>query len=201
MRDVPPRARRPARDDRAARLRQRRFPIEPPARLRAAILDAVAAAACRLRDDRPGSLPARSARGHAGGSRRRPGDRAGAARPAEHGPRLARRQAALVSNLVRPGSQVQPLSRHLQGAVVRKGDSGKLVLVDLPKPASGPHLRGVADRANKKPLRAGTFGGGKAVVVGSTATPRAARRGDHRRARRCGSHAPTTKPVASAQLA
>jgi anti-sigma-K factor RskA len=96
---------------------------------------------------------------------------------------------------------VQPLAGNLQGAVVRKGGSGKLVLVDLPKPAAGHTYEAWLIGRDKVPVPAGTFSGGKAVVVpldGNAAGPKTVAITVERSG---GSKAPTTKPVASASLA
>jgi anti-sigma-K factor RskA len=110
-------------------------------------------------------------------------------------------QSALVASLVASGGQVQPLAGNVQGAVVRTGASGKLVLIDVPKAADGRTYEAWLIGSDQKPLPAGTFAGGKAVVVplegdaggkqtvAITVEPEG------------GSQAPTTKPIASAALA
>jgi anti-sigma-K factor RskA len=177
--------------------------IEPPARLRAAILDAVAEPVTAT--SRPARVRLAFLRGAFAGTL------AGAAIAlvigiALHGKLSDVRgsrdaQSALVSSLLRPGSQVEQLTGNVQGAVVRSGAGGKLVLVDLPKPAAGRTYEAWLIGADKTPLPAGTFGGGKAVVVplvgdaGGSKTVAITVEPDG------GSQAPTTKPFASAQLA
>jgi anti-sigma-K factor RskA len=177
-------------------------PVEPPAHLRAAILEAVAepapAAAPR---------PARLAflRGAFAGAL------AGAAIALVVGVVLYSQlndarssrdaQSALVASLLRPGSQVEQLSGNVQGAVVRNGGHGELVLANLPKAASGHTYEAWLIGSDKVPVPAGTFSGGKAVVVrldgnavrGHTVAITVEPAG--------GSKAPTTHPVASASLA
>jgi anti-sigma-K factor RskA len=178
-------------------------PVEPPAHLRAAILDAVAESAPSAVQPRRVRLA--FLRGAFAGTL------AGAAIAlvigiALHGQLSDARdtrdaQSAIVSNLLRPGSQVQQLSGNVQGAVVRNGAGGKLVLVDLPQPASGRTYEAWLIGSDQKPVPAGTFGGGKAVVVpldgdaGGAKTVAITVEPDG------GSQAPTTQPVASAKLA
>ena len=80
---------------------------------------------------------------------------------------------------------MQQLAGNVQGAVVRNGADGKLVLVDLPPPRSGRTYEAWLIGRDKKPVPAGHFKGGKAVVVGldGNAAGREDRR-DHGRARR-----------------
>jgi anti-sigma-K factor RskA len=178
-------------------------PIDPPARLRAAILDAVA---------EPAPAAARPARTRLAFLRGAfAGTLAGAAIALVIGIALHSQlsdarssrdaQSAIVSNLLRPGSQVQQLAGNVQGAVVRSGGSGRLVLVDLPKPAAGHTYEAWLIGADKKPLPAGTFGGGKTVVVGLDGDAAGSKTVAITVERDGGSQAPTTSPVATAQLA
>jgi anti-sigma-K factor RskA len=177
--------------------------IEPPPRLRAAILEAVAEPVPAT--SRPPRVRLAFLRGAFAGTL------AGAAIALVIGIALHSQlsnvrdsrdaQSALVSSLLRPGSQVQQLTGNVQGAVVRSGAGGKLVLVDLPKPAAGRTYEAWLIGADKTPVPAGTFTGGKAVVVplvgdaGGSKTVAITVEPDG------GSKAPTTQPFASAQLA
>ena len=110
-------------------------------------------------------------------------------------------QAAVVASLLRPGSQVEQLTGNVQGAVVRNGSSGKLVLVDLPHTAAGRTYQAWLIGPDKKPVPAGTFSGGKAVVVGLDGNASGSKTVAITVEPDGGSKAPTTPPVASAQLA
>jgi anti-sigma-K factor RskA len=179
-------------------------PIEPPARLRASILDAVepapTAQLARPRRERLSFL-----RGAVAGTL------AGAAIALVLGLALFSKlsdarssrdaQSALVASLVRSGSQVQPLAGNLQGAVVRTGGTGKLVLIDPPKAADGHTYEAWLIGSDKVPLPAGTFKGGKAVVVPLRGDAGGQKTVAITVERDRGSQAPTTKPVASASLA
>ncbi len=178
-------------------------PIEPPARLRAAILDAVAQ-----------TTPAAARRGRTRLAFLRgafAGALAGAAIALVIGIALHNQlsdvrssrdaQSAIVSSLLQPGSQVQQLAGNVQGAVVRSGGRGKLVLVDLPQPAAGHTYEAWLIGANKKPLPAGTFKGGKAVVVGLNGNAAGSKAVAITVERDGGSQTPTTQPFAHAQLA
>jgi anti-sigma-K factor RskA len=178
-------------------------PIEPPARLRAAILDAVAESAPAA------ARPARTRLAFLRGAFA--GTLAGAAIALVIGIALHNElsdarssrdaQAAVVSSLLRPGSQVQQLAGNVQGAVVRSGDKGQLVLVDLPQPSAGHTYEAWLIGADKKPLPAGTFKGGKAVVVGLDGNAAGQKTVAITVERAGGSQTPTTPPVASAKLA
>lgn len=179
-------------------------PVEPPARLRAAILDAVAPAPvaelARPRRERLSFLRGAFA-----------GTLAGVAAALVLGLALYSQlsdardsrdaQSALVASLVSSGSQVQPLAGNVQGAVVRKGESGKLVLVDVPKAAKGRTYEAWLIGSDKKPLPAGTFSGGKAVVVPLQGDASGQRTVAITVEREGGSDTPTSAPVASASLA
>lgn len=178
-------------------------PVEPPARLRKAILDAVAESAPAT------ARPARTRLAFLRGAFA--GTLAGAAIALVIGIALHNQlsdarssrdaQAAIVSNLLRPGSQVQPLAGKVQGAVVRSGGSGKLVLVNLPRPAAGHTYEAWLIGKDGKPLPAGTFNGGKAVVVGLDGNAAGSKTVAITVERKGGSQTPTTPPVATAQLA
>jgi anti-sigma-K factor RskA len=178
-------------------------PVEPPARLRAAILDAVAEPAPV--NAKPQRTRLAFLRGAVAGTL------AGAAIALVIGIALHSQlsdarssrdaQAAVVANLLRPGSQVAQLTGNVQGAVVRNGSSGKLVLVDLPHPASGRTYQAWLIGPDKKPVPAGTFTGGKAVVVGLAGNAGGSKTVAITVEPDGGSKAPTTQPVASAQLA
>ncbi len=161
-------------------------PIEPPASLRAKILDAVAEPA-----------PARS----------RPRLRLAFLRGAFSGA-LAVAAIALVVGIAlhersssSPSASVYLLAGKLQGAVVRSGSSSKLVLTNLKAPAAGHTYEAWLIGSDRKPVPAGTFTGGTSIVydlkgnssktqtVAITVEPAG------------GSPAPTTTPVASASLA
>jgi anti-sigma-K factor RskA len=178
-------------------------PIEPPARLRASILDAVAEPLpAQMRPQRTRLAFLRGALA---------GTLAGAAIALVIGIALHSQldtarssrdaQAAVVASLLRPGSEVEPLTGNVQGAVVRNGSSGKLVMVDLPHTASGRTYQAWLIGPDKKPVPAGTFGGGKAVVVGLDGNARGPKTVAITVEPDGGSKAPTTAPVASAQLA
>ena len=183
-------------------------PIEPPARLRASILDAVAEPLpAQVRPQRTRLAFLRGALA---------GTLAGAAIALVIGIALHSQldtarssrdaQAAVVASLLRPGSEVEQLTgnvqgANVQGAVVRNGSSGKLVLVDLPHTASGRTYQAWLIGPDKKPVPAGTFGGGKAVVVGLDGNARGPKTVAITVEPDGGSKAPTTAPVASAQLA
>jgi anti-sigma-K factor RskA len=175
-------------------------PLEPPASLRASILDAV---------DDGSTAPAQAPRARLAFLR---GAFAGALVAAAvalvigivlHGQLSDARSArdALAANLLRSGSQVQPLEGSVRGAVVRNGATGKLVLFDLPAPKSGHTYEAWLIGSDKTPVPAGLFKGGKAVVVGLA--------GDAAKAKQVaitvepsgGSKQPTTTPFASASLA
>jgi anti-sigma-K factor RskA len=178
-------------------------PIEPPARLRAAILDAVAESAPSA------ARPARTRLAFLRGAFA--GTLAGAAIALVIGIALHSQlsdarssrdaQSAIVANLLRPGSQVQQLAGNVQGAVVRSGDTGKLVLVDLPQPSAGHTYEAWLIGADKKPLPAGLFKGGEAVVVGLDGNAAGSKTVAITVERDGGAQAPTTSPVATAQLA
>jgi anti-sigma-K factor RskA len=177
-------------------------PIEPPARLRAAILDAVAEPVSEAAQPRRTRLA--FLRGAFAGTL------AGAAVALVIGVTLHNQlsdarssrdaQAALVSSLTDPTTRVQPLAGTLQGAVLRNGSNGKLVLVNLPSTAKGRTYEAWLIGANKVPVPAGTFAGGKALVVPL--------RGNAGKAKVVaitvepagGSKKPTTTPIASASL-
>jgi anti-sigma-K factor RskA len=177
-------------------------PIEPPARLRAAILDAVAESVPEATAPRRARLA--FLRGALAGAL------AGAAIALVIGITLHNQlsdarssrdaQAALVSSLTDPSTRVQPLAGKLEGAVLRNGGSGKLVLVNLPSTAKGRTYEAWLIGTNKVPVPAGTFAGGKTQVV--------ALRGNAEKAKTVaitvepagGSSKPTTTPVASASL-
>jgi anti-sigma-K factor RskA len=179
-------------------------PVEPPARLRASILDAVA-------EKTPERAPRRARLAFLRGTLA--GTLAGAAIAlvvglALHGQlndvRSSRdAQSALVANLLRPGSDVRPLTGvgTLRGAVVRNGGSGRLVLTDLPAPAAGHTYEAWLIGSDHNPIPAGTFKGGKALVVRLD--------GDAAKAQTVaitiepagGSDKPTTTPISSASFA
>jgi anti-sigma-K factor RskA len=177
-------------------------PVEPPARLRAAILDAVAEPVPETVQPRRTRLA--FLRGALAGTL------AGAAVALVIGIALHNQlsdartsrdaQAALVSSLTDPTTRVQPLAGRLQGAVLRNGGNGKLVLVNLPDTAKGRTYEAWLIGADKVPVPAGTFGGGKALVVPL--------RGNAGKAKIVaitveptgGSNKPTTTPIASASL-
>jgi anti-sigma-K factor RskA len=178
-------------------------PVEPPARLRAAILDAVAESVPEAVTPRRARLA--FLRGAFAGTV------LGAAVALVIGITLHSQlsdarssrdaQSALVSSLIDPSTRVQPLAGKLQGAVVRNGGSGKLVLVNLPHTAKGRTYEAWLIGADKVPAPAGTFAGGKALVVPL--------RGNAGKATTVaitveptgGSSKPTSAPVASASLA
>ena len=177
-------------------------PVEPPARLRAAILDAVAETVPEAATPRRARLA--FLRGALAGTL------AGAAVALVIGITLHSQlsdarssrdaQSALVSSLIDPSTRVQPLAGKLQGAVVRNGGSGKLVLVNLPNTAKGRTYEAWLIGADKVPVPAGTFAGGKALVVplrgnAGKATTVAITVEDTG-----GSSKPTSQPVATASL-
>jgi anti-sigma-K factor RskA len=178
-------------------------PVEPPARLRAAILDAVAEPS-----PAPVARPARVRMPFLRGAFA--GALAGAAIAIVVGLALYSQltdardsrdaQSALVASLISSGSQVQPLEGAVQGAVVRKGGSGKLVLVDLPEAAAGHTYEAWLIGSDKVPVPAGTFSGGKAVVVPLDGDAAGSKTVAITVEQSGGSQAPTTKPVASAAL-
>ncbi|MEO9175652.1 MAG: anti-sigma factor [Gaiellales bacterium] len=162
-------------------------PVEPPASLRAKILEAVAEPA-----------PVRS----------RPRLRLAFLRGAFAGGLAVAAVALVVGVAVHEGSsrnpsaEVRVLTGTAQGAVVRDGSSSKLVLANLQSPATGHTYEAWLIGANGKPVPAGTFsGGGKTVVVNL--------KGDAGKAKTVaitvepagGSPTPTTAPFASASLA
>jgi anti-sigma-K factor RskA len=175
-------------------------PIEPPASLRAQILDAVAERTpARVQAPRTRFAFLRGAfAGVAVGA-----VAALAIGITLHGQLSDARSSrdALATNLLRSGSVVRPLSGAVRGAVVRDGGAGKLVLVDLPKPTAGHTYEAWLIGSDKTPVPAGLFKGGKAVVVGLS--------GDAAKAQQVaitvepsgGSTKPTTTPFASASLA
>jgi anti-sigma-K factor RskA len=162
-------------------------PVEPPASLRARILEAVAEPA-----------PARS----------RPRLRLAFLRGAFSGA-LAVAAVALVVGIAvhersssSPSAEVRVLTGSAQGAVIRDGSSSKLVLANLQAPEAGHTYEAWLIGANGKPVPAGTFSSagktlvfdlkgdaGKAKTVAITVEPAG------------GSKAPTTVPFASASLA
>jgi anti-sigma-K factor RskA len=75
------------------------------------------------------------------------------------------------------------------------------VLVDLPQPASGKTYEAWLIGSDKKPLPAGTFKGGKAIVVGLDGDAGGSKTVAITVEQDGGSQTPTTAPVASAQLA
>ena len=97
---------------------------------------------------------------------------------------------------------MQQLAGNVQGAVVRNGSGGKLVLVDLPETAAGSTYEAWLIGADKKPVA-------RRHVRGRQGRRRPARRAMPRGSKTVaitvepagGSQAPTTKPVAAAQLA
>jgi anti-sigma-K factor RskA len=160
--------------------------VEPPASLRAQILDAVAE-----------PTPARS----------RPRLRLAFLRGAFAGA-LAVAAIALVIGIAlhesssgSPSASVYLLAGKVQGAVVRSGSSSKLVLMNLKAPAAGHTYEAWLIGSDKKPVPAGTFTSGTSFVydlkgnssktqtVAITVEPAG------------GSPAPTTTPIASASLA
>jgi anti-sigma-K factor RskA len=161
--------------------------IEPPASLRAQILDAVTEKA---------PAPAQERR-----------TRFAFLRGAAAGALVVAAVALVIGIVLRDdggssnGLEVSPLAGKLQGAAVRSGSDGKLVLVNLPRPAAGRTYEAWLIGSDKTPVPAGTFTGGKSVVVGLT--------GDASNAKQVavtvepagGSKAPTTTPIASASLA
>ena len=179
-------------------------PVEPPARLRAAILDAVAVAESVPEAAQPRRTRLAFLRGAFAGTL------AGAAVALVIGITLHSQlsdarssrdaQAALVSSLIDPSTRVQPLAGKLQGAVVRNGGNGKLVLVNLPNTGKGRTYEAWLIGANNVPVPAGTFAGGKALVVPL--------RGNAGKATTVaitvepagGSNKPTSPPIASASL-
>jgi anti-sigma-K factor RskA len=177
--------------------------IEPPPRLRASILDAVAAPAAEAAPPRRERLW--FLRGAFAGTL------AGAALALVLGLALYGRlndvrdsrdaQSALVATLVGGGGQVQPLTGNVQGAVVRRGAEGKLVLIDMPKPASGHTYEAWLIGSDKKPVPAGTFEGGKAVVVPLDGDAAGQKTVAITVERDGGSPTPTTQPVAKAAFA
>jgi anti-sigma-K factor RskA len=177
--------------------------LAPPARLRAAILDAVAEPAPVMA--RPRRVRLTFLRGAIAGTL------AGAAIALVIGIALHARlndarssrdaQAAIVANLLAPGSQVAQLSGNVQGAVVRSGSRGRLVLVDLPKPSSGHTYEAWLIGSDRKPLPAGTFTGGDAVVVRLEGDAKGPKTVAITVEPDGGTQAPTTAPVASARLA
>jgi anti-sigma-K factor RskA len=162
-------------------------PLEPPASLRARILDAVA-------DTTPAPAPARRAR-------------LAFLRGAFAGALVAAAVALVIGIALHSqqdetrSAQVQPLVGSVRGAVVRDGSTGKLVLFDLPAPKSGHTYEAWLIGSDKTPVPAGLFKGGKAVVVGLV--------GDAAKAKQVaitvepsgGSQQPTTTPFAAASLA
>jgi anti-sigma-K factor RskA len=162
-------------------------PVEPPASLRAKILDAVADPA-PVRSRRPARLA--FLRGAFAGG-------------------LAVAAIALVIGLAVHGrsngnasAEVHVLTGRAQGAVIQDGSSSKLVLANLRAPAAGHTYEAWLIGANRKPVPAGTFSSagktlvfdlkgdaGKAKTVAITVEPAG------------GSQAPTTAPFASASLA
>jgi anti-sigma-K factor RskA len=179
-------------------------PVEPPARLRAQILDAVAEKA-------PERAPRRVRLAFLRGTFA--GTLAGAAIAlvvgvALHGQlndvRSSRdAQSEVVASLLRPGSDVHPLtpSGSMRGAVVRNGGSGRLVLVDMPQPAAGHTYEAWLIGSDKNPIPAGTFKGGKAVVVRLDGDAAKAQTVAVTVERAGGSDKPTTTPITSASLA
>jgi anti-sigma-K factor RskA len=175
-------------------------PMEPPASLRAQILDAVAE-----------KTPARAQAPRARLAFLRgafAGVLVGAAAALVigitlHGQLNDARSSrdALASNLLRSGSVVRPLSGAVHGAIVRDGGTGKLVLVDLPKPAAGRTYEAWLIGSDKTPVPAGLFKGGKAVVVALTGNAAKAQQVAITVEPSGGSKQPTTTPFASASLA
>jgi anti-sigma-K factor RskA len=182
-------------------------PVEPPASLRAAILDAVAEpvpARTRprvrlafLRGAFAGTLAGAAIALVIGIALHSQLDNARSSRDA---------QRSAVSALLQSGSQVEALKgnvqgANVQGAVVRNGGVSKLVLLDLPKPAAGRTYEAWLIGADKKPAPAGTFSGGKTVLVslaGNAATTQTVAITVEPAG---GSQAPTSAPVASASFA
>jgi anti-sigma-K factor RskA len=160
-------------------------PVEPPAALRAAILDAVAVPA-----------PARTR------SRVRlaflRGSFAGA---------LAVAAVALIAVVAvhsgssgRPAADVRVLNG-TAGAIVRDGSSSKLVLANLRAPGAGKTYEAWLIGADGKPVPAGTFAGGKTLVFDLHGNADKARTVAITVEPAGGSKAPTTTPFASASLA
>jgi anti-sigma-K factor RskA len=75
------------------------------------------------------------------------------------------------------------------------------VLVDLPPPSAGRTYEAWLIGADEKPLPAGTFKGGKAVVVGLDGNAAGRKTVAITVEPAGGSRTPTTPPVASAKLA
>jgi anti-sigma-K factor RskA len=162
-------------------------PLEPPASLRAKILDAV--------DD--GSSATAKA----------PRTRLAFLRGAFAGALVAAAIALLIGIVLHSQSndtrsaQVQPLEGAVQGAVVRNGGNGKLVLFDLPAPKPGHTYEAWLIGSDKTPVPAGLFKGGQAVVVGLAGDAAEAKQVAITVEPAGGSKQPTTKPFASASLA
>jgi anti-sigma-K factor RskA len=161
-------------------------PVEPPASLRASILDAVAPPA-----------PARSR------SRLRlaflRGSFAGA---------LAVAAVALVIGIALHSSsgngsrsaEVRVLTGTAQGAVVQDGGSSKLVVLNLKSAGPGHTYEAWLIGADGKPVPAGTFAGGSSLVFDLKGNADKAKTVAITVEPTGGSSAPTTKPFASASL-
>jgi anti-sigma-K factor RskA len=177
-------------------------PVEPPASLRAAILDAVAEpvpARARprvrlafLRGAFAGTLAGAAIALVIGIALHNQLDNARSSRDT---------QRSAVSALLQPGSQVEKLKGSVQGAVVRNGGTSKLVLLDLPEPASGRTYEAWLIGADKKPAPAGTFSGGKTVLVSLAGNAASTQTVAITVEPAGGSQAPTSAPVASASFA
>ncbi len=121
--------------------------------------------------------------------------------PARHRAQLARCPAAVVASLLRPGSEVEQLTGNVQGAVVRNGSLGKLVLVDLPAHRAGRTYEAWLIGPDKKPVPAGTFAAARPSSCGPTGNAARPKTVAITVEPAGGSQAPTTAPVASASLA
>ena len=160
--------------------------VEPPASLRAKILDAVAEPA-----------PVRA----------RPRLRLAFVRGALAGA-LAVAAIALVVGIALHGrssgsssASVYLLAGKVQGAVVRSGSSSKLVVMNLKAPAPGHTYEAWLIGADKKPVPAGTFRAGTSIVYDLKGNSSKTRTVAITVEPAGGSPAPTTPAIASASLA